>query len=148
EIALRKGEMPFLKTLLLRENYQLNTQYSGLPSSTPAVQAELFYGVKGAVPAFSFVDHESSEIVRMYDPVSALKVEEGMLAQQNAGLMTGCSSYSNCFKVGADISASHFCASSIGWGEALRAANPLVLLALGIMNLNSVIRIIVGVVID
>lgn len=148
EIALRKGEMPFLKKLLLRENYQLNTQYSGLPSSTPAVQAELFYGVKGAVPAFSFVDHESSEIVRMYEPVSALKVEEGMLAQQHEGLMTGGSSYSNCFKGGADISESHFCASSIGWGEALRAANPLVLLALGIMNLNSVIRIIVGVVIE
>lgn len=148
EVALRKGEMPFLKKLLLRENYQLNTQYSGLPSSTPAVQAELFYGVKGAVPAFSFVDHESGEIVRMYEPMSALKVEEGILAQQHEGLMQGGSSYSNCFKGGADISESHFCASSIGWGEALRAANPLVLLALGIMNLNSVIRIIVGVVIE
>lgn len=148
EKALRKGEMPFLKKLLLRENYRLHTQYSGLPSSTPAVQAELFYGVKGAVPAFSFVDRDSGDIVRMYEPAVALKVEEAILAQKHEGLMKDGSSYSNCFKGGADISEAHFCASSIGWGEALRAANPLVLIALAVMNINSVLRIIVGVVIE
>src|SRR5690606_20469607 len=129
-------------------NYQLHTQYSGLPSSTPAVQAELFYGVKGAVPAFSFVDRDSGDIVRMYEPAVALKVEEAILAQKHEGVMKDGSSYSNCFKGGADISEAHFCASSIGWGDALRAANPLVLIALAVMNINRVLRIIVGVVIE
>ena len=59
ERALKHGELPFLRRLIKREHYQLHAHYSGLPSTTPAVQAELFYGVKGAVPAFSFRDHES-----------------------------------------------------------------------------------------
>jgi hypothetical protein len=53
------------------QGYGLHTLYSGLPSSTPSVQAELFYGVKGAVPAFSFTDRSSGQIFRMYDPSSA-----------------------------------------------------------------------------
>jgi len=66
--ALKKKKMPFVRHLLKKEHYQLHHLYSGLPSSTPAVQAELFYGVKGAVPAFSFMDKKSGRIVRMFDP--------------------------------------------------------------------------------
>ena len=40
--ALDNGKMPFLNRLLRREGYGLHTLYSGLPSSTPSVQAELF----------------------------------------------------------------------------------------------------------
>ena len=48
--ALARGEMPFLRRLLKKEHYTLHAHYSGLPATTPAVQAELFYGVKTAVP--------------------------------------------------------------------------------------------------
>ena len=54
EKALQNAEMPFLKQLLCKHHYRLHTHYSGMPCSTAAVQAELFYGVKAAVPAFSF----------------------------------------------------------------------------------------------
>src|SRR5690554_6447216 len=53
DAALRMGELPFLAELIDREHYDVHSLYSGLPSSTPAVQAELFYGVRCAVPAFS-----------------------------------------------------------------------------------------------
>ena len=55
ERALGNRRMPFLRRLMAREGYQVETLYSGLPSSTPGVQGELFYGVKTAVPAFAFV---------------------------------------------------------------------------------------------
>src|SRR5688572_13214943 len=51
ERALAAGRLPFLQRLLQREGYELRTFYPGLPSTTPAVQAELYYGVRSAVPA-------------------------------------------------------------------------------------------------
>lgn len=148
ERALASGEMPFLKTLIKREHYKIQTMYSGLPSSTPAVQAEVFYGVKTAVPAFSFVDRESGEMVRMYSPAAAAMVEQQCSAQCDVGLMSGGSSYSNNYTGGANIEEAHFCASSMGWGEALRAVNPLTLTMLILTNINSVIRIIVFMLIE
>ena len=56
ERALRRKRLPFLNSLLRRQSYELSTFYSGIPSTTPAVQAELHYGVNCAVPAFSFLD--------------------------------------------------------------------------------------------
>src|SRR5207247_638610 len=50
--ALAHGRMPFLRRLIRREGYALHEFYSGVPSTTAAVQGELFYGVKTAVPSF------------------------------------------------------------------------------------------------
>src|SRR5580698_4308087 len=57
--GLKKRNLPFLQSLLSKEHYILHSFYSGLPSNTPAVQAELFYGIKGCVPSFSFVDRKT-----------------------------------------------------------------------------------------
>jgi endonuclease/exonuclease/phosphatase family metal-dependent hydrolase len=141
ERALPRGELPFLRRLIKREDYQIHAHYSGLPSTTPAVQAELFYGVKGAVPAFSFRDHESRRIVRMYEPDAAARVEALHTGHGNEALLKGGSAYSDNFTGGA--AESHFCPSSMGWGPTLRAANPLVLLAFLIGNLYSFMRVAV-----
>ncbi|WP_240224766.1 endonuclease/exonuclease/phosphatase family protein [Rheinheimera hassiensis] len=139
ERALDRGEMPFLCRLLQREHYSLHAQYSGLPATTPAVQAELFYGIPGAVPAFSFCDHRTGKIVRMLQPDTAAQVEQRLAGQTKAALLKDGSVYADMFTGGA--AESHFCASSLGWGSALRSANPLVLLVLFITNLYSVLRI-------
>ena len=141
ERALNRGELPFLRRLIRREHYQLHAHYSGLPSTTPAVQAELFYGVKGAVPAFSFRDHESRRIVRMYEPDAAARVEALHAGNGNEALLEGGSAYSDNFTGGA--AESHFCPSSMGWGPTLRAANPLVLLAFLLSNFYSFLRVAV-----
>lgn len=143
ERAAKNGEMPFLKKLMTKEHYTLHTNYSGLPASTPAVQAEIFYGIKTAVPAFSFMDHETREVIRMYEPAGAAKVEQRIVAENYIGLLSGGSAYSDNFTGGAKEEEAHFCASSMGWGAALKAANPFALLVLLLSNLNSVLRIIV-----
>jgi len=143
--ALNSGKMPFLNRLFKREGYGLHTLYSGLPSSTPSVQGELFYGVKGAVPAFSFMHRSSGEIFRMYDPSSAASVEH-RLEKKGTPLLKGGSAYCNIYTGGADNS--NFCASSLGWGAILKKANPLALSFLFLSNAYSFIRAAVLLVIE
>lgn len=121
ERALAKREMPFLRSLSSLEEYALSSFYSGLPTSTPAVQGELFYGVPTVVPAFSYFDRERSSIARMYETETAARVE-AYLSEQGEGLLRGGSSYSNIFTGGAVES--HFCASDTGWKKLLGAENP------------------------
>ncbi|MEP4682225.1 MAG: hypothetical protein ABJ015_11315, partial [Rhodopirellula bahusiensis] len=121
ENAIEQGRMPFLKSLLDRQGYRLHSFYSGLPSSTPAVQGELFYGIKTAVPAFGFVDHETNQSVLMFSPDAAAKVQKH-ISEGKIGLLHGGSSYCNIYDGGADES--HFCAASIGWDQILRAVGP------------------------
>jgi hypothetical protein len=94
ESALAKGRLRFLSWLINQEGCHTHSMYSGLPSSTPAVQGERFYGVRGAVPAFSLRDHPTGEPVRMYDPGPAADVQS-RLASAGSGLLQGGSSYSH-----------------------------------------------------
>lgn len=141
EQAMAQGETPFLRWLLRRQGYRLHSHYSGLPSTTPAVQAELFYGVRCAVPAFSFRDHETGRMVSMYEPAAATRKESLHGASGGGGLLVGGSAYADTVTGGA--AEAHFCPSALGWGPALRAANPIVLSAFLISNLYSFVRVLV-----
>jgi endonuclease/exonuclease/phosphatase family metal-dependent hydrolase len=120
EAAIAKGRMPYLRRLLRRDGYELHTFYPGLPSTTPAVQAELHYGIKSAVPAFSFFDRTLKKLGRMWDPEWA-KAREAGFAHQAEGLLKGGSSWSNIYTGGASQEESHFCAASIGLGDMWRS---------------------------
>ena len=85
------------------------TFYSGLPSATPAVQGELFYGVPCAVPSFCFRDRQTGRPVRMFDPAPAAKVQ-ARLGLLGDGLLRGGSAYCDIFSGGA--AEPHFCPSS------------------------------------
>lgn len=141
--AIRSGNMPFLQKLLKREHYQMHSFYSGQPSSTPGVQAELFYGVKGAVPSFSFLDQETGRIFKMINDQSAVEIEK-RLKKDNVGLLRGGSSYSNIYS--GEAAESHFCSVDLGWDKLWRKAKPIRLIALTIIHgysaLLTVIRII------
>ncbi len=117
--AVRAGRMPFLKRLMDAEDYRLCPHYPGLPASTPSVQAELFYGVKQALPAFSFLDHEQHQVFKMYNGDNARAVEE-RLKKQGQGLLTGGTSYSNVYAGGA--AEYHYCAVNLGWPQLLKNA--------------------------
>lgn len=145
ESALQDRRMPFLAHLRRIEGYCLHRHYSGMPSSTPAVQGELFYGIRGAVPAFSFQDHQTGKIRRMFDPDSAATVERD-LARQGKPLLHGGSSYSNIFTGGA--AESHFCPASLGWNSVLKAANPFALSFLALSNVLSVARTAVLLIVE
>ncbi len=138
DTAMERGELPFLRRLLNQEHYRTFQLYSGLPATTPAVQGELFYGVKGVVPAFSFRHRKFGRIVRMYEPDTAADVEQRLAGGDNEPLLKDGSAYSDNFTGGADEA--HFCPSSLGWGSALRSANPLVVGLLVLTNLYSFLR--------
>ena len=135
--AMKKGKMPFVQRLLKKEKYTLTPFYSGQPSSTPGVQAELFYGVKGAVPSFSFLDHASGEVFRMYN-VEAAEAMERRLSAQHTGLLAGGSSYSNIYSGGARET--HFCAVDLGWDRLWREIKPVRLALIGILNVSHVLK--------
>jgi endonuclease/exonuclease/phosphatase family metal-dependent hydrolase/glycosyltransferase involved in cell wall biosynthesis len=137
ERAIRRGRMPFLRKLLSHEQYRLHSMYSGLPATTPAVQGELFYGVKQIVPAFSFRDLETGKPVWMIDPEQAARVER-RLTRRGVGLLEGGSCYSNIYTGGA--AEPHFCASVMGWGDLFRNARPGAMFLLILANLAPVFR--------
>lgn len=143
--ALKKRNMPFVRELIRKEHYHLHRHYSGLPSSTPAVHGELFYGVRGVVPAFSFFNKKTGKIFRMYEPESVAEIEE-LLKKKGTALLTGGSVYAGIFTGGAEEA--HFCPSSLGWGNLARAANPLSLAVLLTTNIYSFIRVAVLMVIE
>src|SRR5688500_6829665 len=140
ERALAKRRMPFLARLLDREGYELRTFYPGLPTTTPAVQAELYYGVRSAVPAFSFFDRAMKKLGRMWDPEWA-KAREAECAKQAEGLLKGGSSWSNIYTGGAGQFESHFCAASIGMGDLWRTKKIRNIFVFIVLNLTAALRI-------
>ncbi len=145
ERAMRDGRMPFLESLLHRENYRMHSCYSGLPSSTPAVQAELYYGKRTAVPAFGFRDHRTGSLVRMFAGETANEVEQRM-AQDQRGLLAGGSSYANIYSGGADDV--HFCATCFGWSEFLGTVNPLNMALVMVLNLWMFCRLVALLIVE
>ncbi len=138
--GLREKNLPFIRSLAQKQKYKDYAHYSGMPSNTPAVQGELFYGVKGCVPAFNFVDRESGETFVMFDPKSAQEIEH-RLNQKNVPLLKGGSSYSNIFAGGAEES--HFCAANSSWNRIFQIFNPLTWLLIFIFHLNIFIRTLI-----
>ncbi|MDH5525911.1 MAG: endonuclease/exonuclease/phosphatase family protein [Nitrospirota bacterium] len=137
ECAIDAGRMPYLKKLLQKEHYRLHTIYAGLPSTTPVFQAELFYGVRQAVPAFSFRDHRTGQVVRMFDPAATARIQTE-LAGKGSPLLAGGSSYSGIYTGGA--AEAHFCPADFGFGNLLRAANPLAVAGVLVWHGMTVIR--------
>lgn len=119
EQAIRRGRMPFVRRLLRRDGYRMQTFYSGQPASTPAVQGELFYGIRGIVPAFAFLDPRGEGVGTMAQPAWAKRVEADLTVKAE-GLLRGGSSWSNVFTGGATQEDSHFCSASVGLGDLWR----------------------------
>lgn len=119
ERALEARRMPFLRRLLHREGGRLHNFYPGLPSTTAAVQAELYYGARAAVPAFSFYDRAKRRHGVMCAPDWAKDAEAACAAQAD-GLLAGGSSWSNIYTGGAGQEESHFCAASLGLDDMWR----------------------------
>jgi endonuclease/exonuclease/phosphatase family metal-dependent hydrolase len=159
ERALAAGRMPHTRRLIDHDGFRLHDFYSGLPSTTPAVQGELFYGRKACVPAFVYFDRRRRELVKMLSSETAERIEQSL---QNAdpqhddasyevtapsaegrladGLLAGGSAYSNIYTGGA--AEPHFCAASSGLNDVFTRGNPIsLLLALG-WNFSGVARIV------
>jgi endonuclease/exonuclease/phosphatase family metal-dependent hydrolase len=137
ERALQRGKMPFVRTLCKSGDHRLASFYSGLPSTTPAVQAELFFGVRAAVPAFAFRDWDTQQTVEMIQPSAAGKMEEAC-ESDHRGLLEGGSAYCNIYSGGA--TEPHFCASAMGVGQLLGRAGVWSVTLVILWNMMAVVR--------
>lgn len=139
EKAFNRQETPFLRKLIKNEQYTLRHLYTGVPSTTPAVQGELFYGVKHIVPAFYYFDRTANRPFKMLEWKSVEEIER-RLQKQGKGLLEGGSSYSNIYSGGAQET--HFCAVSLGLSKIWRKVNPFRLILLILIHLVTFIRMI------
>lgn len=101
DAALVRGRLPFLKSIIEAGYFHRLSFYSGLPSTTPAVQAEVMYGIPGAVPAFQFLHSASGKVFTMLENESVAEIVREQLSK-GTPLLTGGASYSNLYSGGAE----------------------------------------------
>lgn len=136
--ALSNRRMPFLKHLLEKKSHTLWPGYSGLPSSTPAYQAELMYGIKSFVPAFEFIDRRTARRHVSYKPESANQMAQELSARGEP-LLTGGNAYATLFSGGAKEA--RYCSETMNLDSLLNTLNPLKLILLFLLHTGMVLRI-------
>lgn len=142
--AVHRGWMPFVKQLLGRERYAMKHLYSGVPSSTPSVQGELFYGVRRSVPAFEYLDH-CGKIFILHNPGVCREIE-GRLAAKAEGILKGGASYGNIFSGGAEES--HFCLGALDSQSYWKTLLPYAWLLVLVFNPLSILHAAYAVIFD
>ncbi|MFP4261292.1 MAG: endonuclease/exonuclease/phosphatase family protein [Opitutales bacterium] len=140
EAALKKGRLPFLKRLIEERHFTLESFYSGMPSTTPAVQGEIFFSRRGAVPAFHFLQRTTGRAAKMYE--ADVATEMGAKLEQEAGpaLLEGGRSYSNVYRAGA--ARSRYCAEDFAPNAILRKLHPLKSLLLSLVYAPKILRML------
>lgn len=101
--AAREGTMPFLGRLRDSAATSEARTFSGLPSTTTAYQAGLFYGLRHPdVPAFNWFDRAARKPMLMQKPHDAAEVESRLLAATGGkALFSGGASYLSVLRGGA-----------------------------------------------
>jgi len=100
--ALDRGYMPHLERYL-RRGHRLVEYRAGLPSTTPAAQAAIFYGQEEGIPAFRWFEKSTDQIISCNDPDQVQLFRE-QLFHSREGLLSGGSSISNIIDGGAERS--------------------------------------------
>ena len=139
ERAINEGHLPFLKKLVKSNHFEKMSFYSGLPSTTPAVQGEVMFGVRCAVPAFQFLHRESGKTALMYEQEWAQRISQ-QLAKDHQPLLEGGRSYSNIYAAGA--SEARFCAETMDLANLTEMARPWKLGIVLVLYCFTIVRII------
>ena len=100
ERALAAGQMPFTALLLARGRYRLTPMSVGLPTSTPAFQMAVMFGVKPDIPGFHYYHRGWKTDVHFPRAGHAARVETEQ-AGDRQGILGGGSTYGCVFTGGA-----------------------------------------------
>jgi hypothetical protein len=100
--ALGSGTMPFVNRLLRRQGFRLSEMSVGLPTSTPAFQLAVMYGVKPDIPGFHYYDRRRRDDVYFPRVGDAARVEATQ-ADGRSGILSGGSSHGCVFSGGAQL---------------------------------------------
>ncbi len=139
DVALAKKRFPFVQKLIRRGYWERTTFYSGLPATTPAVQGEVMYGIKCAVPAFQFLHKQTGQVFVMFDHDAAKTIVEHRL-NEGEPLLCGGASFSNIFSGGAEEA--RFCSETTNPAQDLKKLKLRHLLAIGFLYFFTFLRII------
>jgi hypothetical protein len=101
-MALDQGYMPHLQRLL-HKGFVVREYQAGLPSTTPAAQAAIFYGISAGIPGFRWFEKATGQLISCNDPDHVQLFREKLFAGKS-GLLAGGSSYSNIIDGGASRS--------------------------------------------
>lgn len=142
--ALESGKLPFIKKILSGK-YNHFSLYSGIPSTTPAVQGELFYGVKCAVPAFGFFNRQSGMLGTMLSQQITTDIENN-LKKKSRSILEGGSAYSDIYS--GNCHRALFCSASFGLNSILKKRKILHLLILSIFHWLLFFRIIALLIVE
>ncbi len=100
DYAMERGYTPTLQRLLQRGDHRLSGCRAGAPTSTPAFQAGLLYGLQHDIPGYSWFDKRASREMRM-DRADDARLLEAQLAAAGQPLLEGGSVYCSIFSGGA-----------------------------------------------
>ncbi|MBI5871513.1 alkaline phosphatase family protein [archaeon] len=89
---------PFIAKLIRKKGFRLQEYNPGIPTTTPYVQAGMFYGENSEIPGFRFVDKKGRKIYSLNEGFDANAIESSF---RNKGILRGGSSYGNIFSGGA-----------------------------------------------
>lgn len=120
--ALAGGHIPYLAQVLRSGEGEAYRWFSGLPSTTPAVQAALMYGTKEDIPGFRWYEKTTSTYPVCKDPAFLSRLQ-ARLADGHSGILLGGASYANMFDGGAGTSL--FTLAAIGRSSLLQKAGVL-----------------------
>ena len=98
--ALARGEMPFLRRLLARGGHRLTPMSVGLPTSTPAFQMAMMFGIRPDIPGFHYYDKRRRTDIHFPRAGHAAFVEADQ-ARGRPGILQGGSVYGCVFTGGA-----------------------------------------------
>lgn len=97
-----QGQLPYLGKLIREQGWELRRFAAGLPSATPAVQAAIMYGTKGAIPAFRFYEKDTRSVLTG-SHLPSVQIMRDRLGGE--GVLKGGSSYANVYDGGASRAA-------------------------------------------
>src|SRR5439155_18279405 len=97
--AVERGQMPWVKGLL-ENGYVAHPYRSGLPSTTPCVQAAILYGDNTDIAGFRWYDKRSGVGVG-FGPRSSFKQVAHRYLQGARGLLEGGAAIAACYQAGA-----------------------------------------------
>jgi hypothetical protein len=127
EFAMEHGFAPTLRALVERGPYRLSPCRAGAPTSTPAFQAGLLYGVDHEIPGYTWYDKRRRREVRMDRAQDARRIERE-LAERGVPLLNHGSVYCSIFSGGAPLRRwalsgwdEQLCAEDFGMEELSRA---------------------------
>ncbi len=139
EAALRNGRMPFLRARIQSEETVLRTFYPGMPSTTPAVQSELFFGVRQAVPAFGYVRRADGRPVRLMNPLDVDRLAADLARNGKEPLLAEGTAYGDILTGGS--SEARYCTQTLELESFLRVVNPVKAILILLLHATTVLRL-------